>query len=562
MSYLVFDSETETHHSHKRKANPFDPRNYVVLRGWKAEGDACASAERFEGKTPDNYLRIPENITVLVGHNIKFDMLYEMANNNPDLKAFFKRGGRVWCTQYAEYLLNGASQKYHMCAMDDIIESYGGRKKVDGIKALWEAGYLTSSIDPDLLLDYLIGTEEEGRNSGDIGNTELIYLGQVEAAETLGMTAAIRVRMDGLCATTDMEFNGLKIDMHRAKANLQKLTERHEEVKAELAEYTSTIPEEVQFNWNSRTHVSCLLYGGTIKYEKPAPYVDEETGELARKWETRTEWLLTSGETTTEDPSDPSSNQDNYVKYLSGKKKGEYKTKQVRFRGEIKTKIQPFYYELPGFTTPDKDTVGEPSSVTDGKGGPTYSTSGEVIDKLRSRGIPFLTALAKNQDLNKEIGTYYIRYDEKKKAHVGMLTCVQPHDWMLHHSLNHTSTVTTRLSSTNPNGQNLTRADYDASTGEYKSEVKSVFVSRFGDDGEMIEADYSQLEVVVLGLLSLDKNLCQDLRDRIDFHCKRVALKHGITYEEAVARCKDENHPEYSTWKKERTSAKTFSFQR
>lgn len=562
--YLVFDCETETHHSHKRKSNPFDPRNYVVLRGWKKEGDTQCSYQRFDGKTPDNYLRIDDDVDVLVGHNIKFDLLYEMANHNPDLKAFFKRGGRVWCSQYCEYLLNAQQQKYQMNSMDDIAESYGGRTKVGGLKAMWDAGILTSAIDPDLLLDYLIGTEEEGRNSGDIGNTEKIYLGQIKAAEELGMTQAIRLRMDGLCATTDMEYNGLKIDMRRAKVDLARLTAKQAEVKAVLDQYTAAIPAEVGFNWNSRIHASCILYGGTIKYEKQDTYLDPETGELARKWEVRSEYILEDGTTSftwdgKEFGTDSQGNRTaRAVRNKGGKNKGEVKTKQVRYKGELKVKYQEFFYELPGYTEPDPDDLSE---TTDGKGGPIYSTAGEVIERLAKRDVPFLKALGQNQDLNKEIGTYYIKYDERKKQHVGMLTCVQPSDWIVHHSLNHCSTITSRLSSNNPNMQNLPRADKDGD-GNAKSEIKALFVSRFGDDGEMVEADYSQLEVVVQGLLSLDKALCRDLIDKIDFHCKRVALKHSISYQDAVIWCKDENHSEYAKWKKERTKAKIFSFQR
>ena len=110
--------------------------------------------------------------------------------------------------------------------------------------------------------------------------------------------------------------------------------------------------------------------------------------------------------------------------------------------------------------------------------------------------------------------------------------------------------------------QNLTRADYDAETGKFKSEVKAMFVSRFGEDGRMVEIDYSQLEVVVQGLLSLDKNLCADLNNKVDFHCKRVALKNSVSYEFALFACKKEEHPEHAKWKKERTKCKIFSFQR
>lgn len=78
----------------------------------------------------------------------------------------------------------------------------------------------------------------------------------------------------------------------------------------------------------------------------------------------------------------------------------------------------------------------------------------------------------------------------------------------------------------------------------------------------MAEIDYSQLEVVVQGLLSNDKQLVADLIARVDFHCKRVSASQGCTYEEALAWCKDEDNPKYSEWQPKRTAAKIFSFQR
>lgn len=78
----------------------------------------------------------------------------------------------------------------------------------------------------------------------------------------------------------------------------------------------------------------------------------------------------------------------------------------------------------------------------------------------------------------------------------------------------------------------------------------------------MMEVDYSQLEVIGQALLSGDKNMCEDVRNKVDFHCKRVAYKYKISYEEALAWCKDEKHPDYKEGKKVRTKIKEFSFQR
>lgn len=562
MRYMILDLETETHERYKRKSNPFLPENFIVARGWKMQGDPQNSWEFYEGPDDVDPLDIPEDCDVIVAHNAKFELLYEMRFSSASLRAFFKRGGRIWCTQYAEYLLNAQQKKFHMYPLDKCAVRYGGKTKIDGVKALWEAGVLTSEIDRDLLTDYLVGTVEEGRNGGDIGNTELIYRGQLKAAEDEGMLEAIKLRMDGLCATADMEFNGLKIDWERARNDLRERLAEQKVADAALAEYTKDLPEGFTFNWNSVVHKSAIIYGGTVKYEKQAPYIDEKTGQYARKKETA-DWPLFDGEPV--DPETLSGEPDIHGMwpgqdtFKGGKRKGEPKFKKVAVPGEIKVKYQPFFYEFPGYCVPDDDWKSE---LTDGAGAPVYSTSSDTIDRVVKRGsnIPFLKSLGDANRLTKEIGTYYFTVDDKGNKK-GMLTCVDRETDLVHHKLNHTSTVTSRLSSSDPNLQNLTRADFDSDSGRYKSTIKAMFVSRF-PSGKMVEIDYSQLEVVVQGLLTKDPQLVEDLNNKIDFHCKRVAAKNGITYEEALLWCKDENHPDHARWKRERTKCKIFSFQR
>lgn len=561
LMYKVFDLETETHASFKRKASPFDGRNWVVARGWKNQGEQVCSWTYHPTHDRTTTLKIEPTCTLLVGHNIKFDLLWEMAQGNQELREFYKRGGRVWCTQYAEYLLKAQHPDAHMTALTDLAPQYGGTKKIDEVKALWEAGVQTSAIPEDLLIDYLVGTPEEKRNGGDIRNTELCFLGQIKKAMAQGQIKMIQDRMDGLCATTEMEFNGLKVDVAEAGRRLKVL---QADLAAQDEDLNAYVPTDCpfEFNWTSRTHASCLIFGGTVKYQVQTTYIDEATGELARKKATE-DWPLFGGE-----PLDPRRCSGDPVfgtdgksyygqdEYLSGKKKGAGKFKKVDVSGELKVKFQDFFYTFKQITAPNHSWA---TKNTDGLGAPLYSTSGDIIVELALRNIPFLKALRKKQKLEKEIGTYYARYDAKKKEWTGMLTCIQTHDHMIHHKLNHTSTVTSRLSSSDPNGQNLPRGD--------KSEVKQMFVSRFGDDGEMVEADYSQLEVVVQGVLTEDPQLCQDLRDKIDFHCKRVAAKFAstapnITYEYALDWCKNEAHHEYKAGKVERTKCKIFSFQR
>ena len=63
------------------------------------------------------------------------------------------------------------------------------------------------------------------------------------------------------------------------------------------------------------------------------------------------------------------------------------------------------------------------------------------------------------------------------------------------------------------------------------SNIKKCFTSRFEDEGVIMEGDWSQLEVVAQAFLSGDEQMKQDIRDGIDFHCKRLAYKLGMDYE-------------------------------
>jgi DNA polymerase I-like protein with 3'-5' exonuclease and polymerase domains len=132
-----------------------------------------------------------------------------------------------------------------------------------------------------------------------------------------------------------------------------------------------------------------------------------------------------------------------------------------------------------------------------------------------------------------------------------MLTTVHP-DGRIHHTLDHAITVTSRLSSSRPNLQNL--------SGTGKSQVRKMFISRFGEDGRMAEGDYSQLEVVCKGVLSGDEVLLQALLDKVCFHCDWLALSpaaEGKSYAEVFRLCKVEHDP---VWAAKRKMIKPLTF--
>lgn len=540
--YSVFDLETETNALYKRKASPWHPENWVVALGFKHQHGEVIG--KYYGTNREGYKfpAIPESVKILAGFNIKFDLLWSW--KQPELQAFLNRGGKIWDCQYAEYLLAGQQEYAQMLAMDDIVELYGGTLKNDEVKALWAAGVPTHQIPEDLLMSYLSGPE------GDIVNTELIFIGQYRKAREEGMLDNIMQRMEGLLATTMMEFNGIYVDKARGIEEAASLEAEISALDKSLWQYIpEDKPDEIEFKWSNRYHLSPLLFGGSIKYERWTPHLDERGGQIYVGKKVAA-YVLDDGTTYPCDEYElalAGGIPDTRTRYKSGKNAGSYITKQITVPDLDKPKgaKNEYFWELPGYTKP----LDSWASSTPG----LYSVSAEVIELLGNRDIPFLKALAKRAKLNKDLTTYYISTDPETGEQKGMLTLVGA-DGIVHHGLNHTLTVTSRLSSSNPNMQNIPRGD--------TSRIKLLFSSRFGEDGVVLEADYSQLEVYGKGALSGDKNLKADLRAKIDFHCKRVAAKYGITYEEALRYCKDETYEDYKTWKARRTGAKEFSFQR
>lgn len=557
MTYCVWDVETTIKQSFKRKANPFDAANFVVMSGYKRKGGEVHGDYFGLNKKPfDWFTKLLAGTKILVGVNIKFDLLYALREQQ-NLEAWMDwvaDGGNVWDCQLAEYLLNGMAQEEHMLSMDELAPRYGGNLKFDEVKALWQAGVCTQDIDEDLLRRYLCGTSSE---HGDIGNTEAIFLGQLERARQAKQVKSIMLNMGSLLCTVEMERNGMCVDEQLGLLHAAELDASLKEIKAGLAAFLpADLPDEIDFSWTNRYHLSPLIFGGNIKYERSIHQRDEH-GELAYAQMTVQHLLMSDGTTMSrEDYMAAAANDATTVQpqfYASGLKKGEPKTKNVTMPDPSKPKMkkEEFFYTFPRMTEPKKAWA----SATPG----LFSVAAEVIDVLALRDIPFLKALGQVQSMSKDLGTYYIVEDEKGNKK-GMLSLVQ--DGIIHHSINHTSTVTARFSSSNPNLQNVSKGSENPDGTFNGSRIKLVFVSRF-KDGVICQSDFTALEVYCQAILTKCRQLILDLRAGLDMHCSRVAQKEKISYEEAVLKCKgNKETPALPEWAKKRQGAKEFSFQR
>ena len=530
---LTMDVETTITTSFKKKANPFDPDNWVVWTGDKAMGGVCncdriTAPELTKGWLAKMLERHQPKI--MVGFNIKFDILHAIARDEVNLNAWMEwivGGGQIWDCQLAEYLLDGMLPESQMLSLDETAPRYGGVLKVDEVKAMWEAGINTPDIPDDLMLKYL---------PGDLDNTEKTFVGQLKRAREAGQTKSLMLNMGSLVYTIEAERNGMKIDLELGLELAEELAKEIEELRGRLEGY---VPKDCpfEFKWTSRFHQSALIFGGAIKYEVDEPMFDDNMQPVYFQIKSK-EYVLADGNTTA-DMMHP-----DIVYYKSGKNQGQAKTREVTgpdiARGQ-KTRKADRYYSFPGVTKPIEDWETSTPGV--------YSVSGEVIELLGNRDIPFLKDLARNAALVKDLGTYFITTDPKTGEKKGMLTLVQK-DGLIHGSINHTSTVTGRFSSSNPNLQNL--------SGKGKSKVKSVFISRFGPDGVVCQSDFTALEIYIQAILTNDKQLIADLKAGLDMHCLRASMVAGVDYEFVLDQVKRLKDPD---WTAKRKGAKEFSFQ-
>lgn len=547
MNYIAFDLETGIKQALKRKATPFYGENLIWAVGYRGTGvaDKVGFHRTLHGLPVDWFRDMLDKCKMLVGFNIKFDLLHALQDpeNHKAWMKWVADGGQVWDCQLAEYLLEGMDQKWHMPSMDEVAPKYGGNLKDDAVKACWNNGIDTPDIDPDMLMDYLMGTNETD-DIGDIGNTERVFKGQLQLARERGQLASIRLNNGALLFTVEAELNGMKINTERAEKLRLELIDKLGEVAERVAQYVPTdLP--FPFSWTSRFHKSALLFGGKVRYDLRVQKKDDE-GNLLFSMMDVEHVVMKDGSTK------PSTDVTDWewgtevARWAGGAKKGQPKTKKVKVPDPSKPKMHTVdaYYEFPGFVTPLKGWA----SSTDG----VYSTASEVIEELGKweDAPPFIKDYSLQQRYAKDLSTYYWVQDGEERK--GMLALVGP-DGVIHHKLNMTSTVTARLSSSDPNLQNIPKGD--------KSDVKTVFVSRF-DNGKVVQSDFTALEVYVQANLSLDKNLIADLKTGMDMHCVRVAQAHNMDYAYVLQRAKDEGHPEHAKFKKLRTKAKEFSFQR
>ena len=138
-----------------------------------------------------------------------------------------------------------------------------------------------------------------------------------------------------------------------------------------------------------------------------------------------------------------------------------------------------------------------------------YVTSEEVLESLRHKH-PVVEKILEHRGLKKLLGTYIDALPQ----------LINPRTGRVHTSFNQTVTATGRLSSSNPNLQNIPIRD------ENGKEIRKAFIP---DEGcFFFSADYSQIELRIMAHLSEDKNMIDAFLSNHDIHAATAAKIYKI----------------------------------
>ncbi|MGM0566506.1 MAG: DNA polymerase I [Bacteroidota bacterium] len=139
-----------------------------------------------------------------------------------------------------------------------------------------------------------------------------------------------------------------------------------------------------------------------------------------------------------------------------------------------------------------------------------YSTSEDVLRKMADKH-PVIRDILEYRQLTKLKSTYVDALPD----------LINPKTGRIHTSYNQTVTATGRLSSTNPNLQNIPIRT------ERGREIRKAFVPR-DENHVLLAADYSQIELRIMASLSGDENLVEAFNNGLDIHAATASRIYGV----------------------------------
>ena len=542
-SAVVFDLETKTswigEDNKIRDNSPRNPDNFLVSIHWKYFENVhdpillqhdlqkpvkTAVIQHIEKNTPDSPNEFIEDLKRAdcnVAHNKKFDdgWLVEMGLELPE---------HGWCTMVGEYIF-ARGQQIEKSLKATAERRDVTRKKSDLIDAEFKAGKEFSEIELAKVIEYA---------EADVQSCAEIFVQQLEdlkQPENEGLIHTFRLMNEMLFFLVEIEKNGIKINLDVLEEVGREFEEEKEAILKRLNEIVREVMGDTPINLNSGPDLVAVIYSRIVldkvlwkatfnlgldakgKPMYPPKYSDPKFNRIVR------EQTKIAKRTTAMHCHDCSGT--GYIQKM--KKDGTpYKNKSPC---PICKKAGALYVE----TTQVAGLKMIPEGVNDTSvhGFKTdKATLARLIEHAKDKGnLVAQEVLEKIVRLN-AVNTYLDSFV------TGIRTYTRKTGF-LHANFNQTIARTGRLSSSQPNFQNLPKGG--------KFPVRRAIVSRF-ENGSWAEFDYSGLEFRVAGEISRDKQIIEDVLTGKDVHKQIASIINQV--------------PESSISKDQRQAAKAYTF--
>ncbi len=405
------------------------------------------------------------------------------------MQTWLKRGGQIWDIQLVHYLLSAQRHSFPSLAeMQKVYLGYVNKDKT--VIRVFKKNIGADKIikAKDICKQLWKDYEHYGIKS-DGATPLLIMKKQYLKAKKMGMLPVIKMYNQYLLALTMIEMNGLPIDINKTQ-------HRYKEFSLKKIEWLRKAQDSVKHLWtdkrlpelniNSPAHASAILFGGEISCE----------------WK---EWT------------------------------GDYFGPKAKKAGQKKYKTHKEKVYVKGFGLP---TIYTEASAIKGRWAAGEPVRQKILKNVKDEQvIKYCEALKQAKAYDQKISTYLGPFLNRSINGV------------IHPNYNNTETITSRLSASKPNVQNIPKH------GEWGKLIQGLIAAPKG--WVCCQIDFSQLEVYCRALLSNDQALINDLAMGKDFHCQNVAWWKQISYEEVIDKCKVQKLYE---WQEMRSKAKPISF--
>ena len=485
---LTLDVEnTVVKRNGKMHLDPFEPENTLVMVGM-LDGTGLEQIITFDHTEHPPTLNGRKTVqdklnrtTLLIAHNAAHDLMWLWESG-------FTYTGEVFDTMLGEYILQRGQKEplsLEACAERHQLHT----KKQDTLKEYFKQGLNVSEIPHDELSEYL---------SADLHATQQLFRYQ-DKEYTFGKGKTL---VDTIRLTNQLAVHLARIYQRGFKVDLTVLEEVRKEFEQEKQELTVKLEEQVHelmgdrpINLNSPEQLSWIIYSRKVN-DKPT-WAEAYDDRVSNTQHTDNIRRLTT----------------KLYKQKAERCNECYGSGQIRKTRKDGTPHKntnkcPTCSSTGFLYTNKKDFAGLKFIAPDYKWASAngFSTSKDNLIYLegiaRSRGMHDAEMFLQRVRRLSALDTYLSSFVEGIATHVKA-------DGMLHVRLLQHRTGTGRLSGADPNMQNMPRG------GTFP--VKKVFISRW-DGGEIMEADFAQLEFRVAAFLSQDKTAIDEVASGFDVH--------------------------------------------